>query len=75
MLTRPVVINEPSETVNVKANGTGVADAFMTVHWEAQKRFGRWEEILKEPAPPTELPVSTAYFHFIRGIALTGLKG
>lgn len=49
------------------------ADAFMTVHWEAQKRFGLWDEILKEPAPPDGLPVATAYWHFVRGIANAAL--
>jgi len=49
------------------------ADAFLTVHMEAMKRFGLWKELLKEPAPAPHLPVSTAYHHFVRGIALAAL--
>ena len=52
----------------VKQNA-GFADAFQTVHWEAMKRFGQWDELLKEPAPDAALPVSTAYFHALRGTA------
>lgn len=49
------------------------ADAFLTVHGEARKRFGRWKEILAEPAPAAHLPVSTAYRLFLRGVALAAL--
>ena len=53
----------------VKQNA-GFADAFQTVHWEAMKRFGLWAELLREPAPDAALPVSTAYWHALRGTAL-----
>jgi tetratricopeptide (TPR) repeat protein len=33
-------------------------------------RFGRWEEILKEPAPPAELRYTTGIWHYVRGLAL-----
>ena len=52
----------------VKENA-GFADAFQTVHWEAMKRFGQWDELLKAPAPDAALPVSTAYWHALRGTA------
>ena len=45
------------------------ADGFMTIALEALMRFGRWEEILAEPAPPEYLPISTAHRHFARGVA------
>ena len=32
-------------------------------------RFGRWDEILKEPKPDEGLHVTTAYWHFARGSA------
>lgn len=44
-------------------------DAFQTVHVEALKRFGKWEEILKEPEPVAFLPVARAYRLFARGVA------
>lgn len=36
-------------------------------------RFGKWEEVLKEPAPPGGLPLATALWHFTRASALTVL--
>lgn len=45
------------------------ADAFQTRYWEALKRFGHWEDLLKEPAPDPRLPLSTAYWHALRGTA------
>jgi tetratricopeptide (TPR) repeat protein len=33
-------------------------------------RFGKWDEILKRPAPPAVLPASTAAWHWARGFAL-----
>jgi tetratricopeptide (TPR) repeat protein len=49
------------------------ADAFMTVHLEALKRFGRWREVLAARPFPAELPVATAYRHYARGVALAAL--
>jgi tetratricopeptide (TPR) repeat protein len=36
-------------------------------------RFGRWEEILKAPAPPKELAVLGTMWHYARGSAYAGL--
>lgn len=43
----------------------------------ALARFGRWEEILKEPAPPEDLPFARGSWHYARGLALvrTGQPG
>jgi tetratricopeptide (TPR) repeat protein len=35
----------------------------------ARLRFGKWEDILKQPAPPAELPYATGVWHYARGIA------
>jgi len=32
-------------------------------------RFGRWQEILRQPAPPEELQYTTALWHYARGLA------
>jgi tetratricopeptide (TPR) repeat protein len=56
----------------VKENAA-FADAFQTVHWEAMKRFGLWEDLLKESAPDIGLPVSTATWHAMRATALAAL--
>jgi tetratricopeptide (TPR) repeat protein len=68
--TREVVASFPLEWVKQNA---AFADAFQTAHWEAMKRFGLWEELLAQPAPPAELPYSTAYRHFLRGVAHAAL--
>jgi tetratricopeptide (TPR) repeat protein len=35
----------------------------------ARLRFGKWQEILAQPAPPSELPYATGVWHYARGIA------
>jgi tetratricopeptide (TPR) repeat protein len=35
----------------------------------ALARFGRWEEILRQPAPPAELPYVTGAWRYSRGLA------
>jgi tetratricopeptide (TPR) repeat protein len=40
---------------------------------EALMRFGRWEEILKEPQPAKQFPLAIALWHFTRGVAHTAL--
>jgi tetratricopeptide (TPR) repeat protein len=35
----------------------------------ALARFGRWDEILRQPAPPAEFPYVTAAWHYARGLA------
>jgi tetratricopeptide (TPR) repeat protein len=32
-------------------------------------RFGKWDEILKEPAPPEDLQYTTGVWHYVRGLA------
>jgi tetratricopeptide (TPR) repeat protein len=34
-------------------------------------RFGRWQEVLREPAPPAQYTVTTAMWHYARGMALS----
>jgi tetratricopeptide (TPR) repeat protein len=36
---------------------------------EVMKRFGRWEDILKEPEPPEIFPIARAMRHYTRGVA------
>ena len=43
--------------------------------YSALARFERWDDILKEPAPPLELPYSVGYYHYVRGLALLATKG
>jgi pimeloyl-ACP methyl ester carboxylesterase len=35
-------------------------------------RFRKWDEVLKAPKPAAELRITTAYWHFARGLAFAG---
>jgi tetratricopeptide (TPR) repeat protein len=48
-------------------------DAFMPTPLHVLVRFGRWDTILAEPAPPEHLPYTRALWHYARGIALANL--
>ena len=48
-------------------------DGFMAVPTHALVRFGRWEEMLREPEPESWLPVTRAFWHYGRGVALAAL--
>ena len=56
----------------VKENAA-FADAFQSVHLEALKRFGLWEQLLDAPAPDPALPLSSAYAHALRATAFAAL--
>ncbi len=45
-------------------------DGVVALPLATMMRFGRWEEILREPEPPAFLPVTRALWHFARGTAL-----
>jgi tetratricopeptide (TPR) repeat protein len=40
----------------------------------ALTRFGKWDEILKEPNPAAELKLTTVFWHFSRGSAYAAMK-
>jgi tetratricopeptide (TPR) repeat protein len=44
-------------------------DLWMTSVYDVQKRFGRWDDLLAEPAPPSYMPITTAVWHAHRAIA------
>lgn len=50
-----------------------IADGFMAFVPEVLMRFGRWNDVLAEPAPPADLPLATAMWHFTRAVSLTAL--
>jgi tetratricopeptide (TPR) repeat protein len=50
-----------------------VVDGYTAFVSEALMRFGKWEEILAEPAPPAGLPIAKAKWHFTRASALNAL--
>jgi tetratricopeptide (TPR) repeat protein len=44
---------------------------FLVTPLYALTRFGKWDDILKEPRPAGHLPFPTGIWHYARGIALT----
>jgi len=46
-----------------------LVDPYMGAVYDALKRFGRWDEILKEPAPPSFLRITTAMWRLNRAVA------
>lgn len=58
---------------DLKEQGPGVDFALMA-KYDVQKRFGRWDEILKEKAPPEYLVLTTAYWRAHRAIAFAARK-
>ncbi len=52
---------------------TAVVDGYMIFVSEVLMRFGRWQDMLAEPEPRSDLPLSRALWHFTRGVALAAL--
>ncbi|MCW5765403.1 MAG: tetratricopeptide repeat protein [Phycisphaeraceae bacterium] len=47
-----------------------VVDAYAPITVEALLRFGRWDDILREPEPRADLPITRAFWRFARAVAL-----
>ncbi len=47
---------------------------FNVAPYAVEIKFGRWDDILAEPAPPASLLYATAFWHFARGMAFAGKK-
>jgi len=48
-------------------------DGFIAVPYHAMVRFGMWEEIIAEPAPPEDFQLTTAMWHYARTVAFSAL--
>ncbi|HLQ38334.1 MAG TPA: hypothetical protein VK348_11055, partial [Planctomycetota bacterium] len=59
--------------VAMKEQTPEFVDGFLALPLHALLRFGRWEEVLVEPAPGPKFPVATALRHYARGVALAAL--
>ena len=49
-------------------------DAWMCSVYDVHKRFGRWDEMLAEPAPPEYMPFTLATWHAHRAISYAAKK-
>jgi tetratricopeptide (TPR) repeat protein len=65
---RDMLADVPKDWVALPENAA-IADGYVAAPLEVMKRFGQWDEILKEPAPPEIFPVARAMRHHIRAIA------
>lgn len=68
---RDMVDGIPDEFLSGPAGA--VADGFLPIVGATLVRFGRWEDMLKEPEVKGGLPVSKALYRFQRATALTAL--
>jgi tetratricopeptide (TPR) repeat protein len=48
-------------------------EEFAPTYYVTLARFGLWQEILEEPAPPQWLRYTTGIWHYVRGFALVNL--
>lgn len=65
---REMTAGVPKEWLAVKENAAA-ADGAVAQPLEVLKRFGRWDDILKEPEPPEVFPIARAMRHYARGVA------
>jgi tetratricopeptide (TPR) repeat protein len=65
---RMVLAAIPKEWLETKENAL-IADGFFAVPIEILVRFGKWDEVLKEPEAPANLPIARALRHMARGVA------
>lgn len=52
---------------------THIADGYMPTSLHVLIRFGKWEDVLQEPRPPSYRLMSNAMWHYARGVALASL--
>lgn len=63
---RTMIANVPPEFLRDQPQ---FIDPFMMIALDVLKRFGRWDDILREPPPAKKLPITLAMHHFTRGLA------
>lgn len=51
-------------------SNAALVDPSFNIVLEVQMRFGKWDALLAAPPPPDYLPISTALWRFMRGVAL-----
>jgi tetratricopeptide (TPR) repeat protein len=51
-----------------------LVDGYFAMPYELHLRFGRWDEMLAEPAPDKGFPIAKALWHNARGVAFAAKK-
>ncbi|HUE13080.1 MAG TPA: tetratricopeptide repeat protein [Planctomycetaceae bacterium] len=50
-------------------DNAAMVDGFFAMPYELHLRFGRWDQMLAEPKPSDVFPITTALWHYARGVA------
>lgn len=66
-------LEEIPEEWLAKDGNAAIVDGFFAMPAEVLVRFGRWEEVLKEPEPAERFPLARALRHAARGVAHAAL--
>jgi tetratricopeptide (TPR) repeat protein len=64
---KEMLASVPDEAIKHQAD---LIDGFFALPYELHLRFGQWDEMLAEPQPRKEFPITTALWHYARGVAL-----
>ncbi|HVJ81307.1 MAG TPA: tetratricopeptide repeat protein [Planctomycetia bacterium] len=70
---RAMLAEIPAEWLKEPGNA-GIVDGFHAAPIEVLMRFGKWEEMLKEPEPDAMFPIARALRLAFRGVAFAALK-
>ena len=65
---------ELEANVNPVIKAMPMLEMFLPYSLTSLTRFGKWDEILKEPKPDPSLKIVTAFWHFARGSAYAATK-
>ena len=65
---RDMLAEVPKDWVALPENAR-IVDGYAAAPLEVMKRFGQWDEILKEPEPPEIFPIARAMRQYTRGVA------
>ncbi len=63
---RAMVAGIPDDYMRQNA---ALVDPYTAIVLEVHMRFGRWDDILREPEPPADLPITRALWRFSRAVA------
>jgi tetratricopeptide (TPR) repeat protein len=63
---KELLASVPEEAIQQQA---ALIDGFFALPFELHVRFGQWDEMLAEPQPRKEFPITTALWHYARGVS------
>jgi tetratricopeptide (TPR) repeat protein len=68
-LTAARHLAEATDREMMREPGFGALQHYLVTPLRAMVRFGLWDEIIAEPAPPEDLPYAMGTWHYARGMA------